>query len=150
VEREGVTARVRACPVKVDIVAERTYEVMAAADLLLVASGTATLEAACLGTPMVVCYRVSRLSELIGRLLIRIPWISLANIIANRSIVPELIQDDATGERLAEEALRLLGDPGRLAAQREAFDGVRRQLGEPGVGTRAARCVLAVAGGPCG
>jgi lipid-A-disaccharide synthase len=146
VEREVVVTAVRACQAKIDVLSERTYEVMAAADLLLVASGTATLEAACLGTPMVVCYRVSRLSELIGRLLIRVPWISLANIIANHSVVPELIQGDATGERLAEEALRLLGAPGRLAAQRDAFTGVRQELGEAGVGERAARCVLAVAG----
>jgi lipid-A-disaccharide synthase len=146
VRREAVAAAVADCPAKIDVLDGRTYEVMAAADLLLIASGTATLEAACLGTPMVVCYRVSWLSGRIGRLLIHIPWISLANIIANRPVVPELIQDDATGERLAEEALQLLGEPRRLAAQREAFGGVRRELGEPGVGERAARCVLDVAG----
>lgn len=146
VEREAVATRLAGGPAKIDLVSGRTYEVMAAADLLLIASGTATLEAACLGTPMVVCYRVSRLSELIGRLLIKIPWISLANIVANRAVVPELIQDDATGERLAEEALRLLGDPGRLAAQREAFSGIRGALGQPGVGERAARSVLALVG----
>jgi lipid-A-disaccharide synthase len=146
VKREVVSAAVTACPAKIDVLTRQTHEVMAAADLLLIASGTATLEAACLGTPMVVCYRVSRLSGLIGRLLIRIPWISLANIVANCSVVPELIQADATGERLADEALRLLGEPSRLAAQREAFGRVRRELGEPGAGERAARCVLAVAG----
>lgn len=145
VKPEAVAA-VAACPAKIDVLSGRTHEIMAAADLLLIASGTATLEAACLGTPMVVCYRVSRLSELIGRLLIRVPWISLANILANRAVVPELLQDEATGERLAEEALSLLREPGRLAAQREAFCGIRGELGEPGVGERAARCVLAVAG----
>lgn len=146
VKPEAVAPAVTACPAKIDVLSGRTHEIMAAADLLLIASGTATLEAACLGTPMVVCYRVSRFSELIGRLLIRIPWISLANIVANRAVVPELIQDDATGERLAQEALSLLREPGRLAAQREALSGIRAGLGEPGVGERAARCVLAVAG----
>jgi len=148
VKPEAVAAPLATCPAKIEVLSGRAHEIMAAADLLLIASGTATLEAACLGTPMVVCYRVSRLSELIGRLLIRIPWISLANIVANRAVVPELIQEDATGERLASEALSLLREPDRLAAQREAFLGIRARLGETGVGERAARCVLAVAGDP--
>ena len=129
----------------VEIVAQRTYEVMAAADAILIASGTATLEAALLGAPMVVCYRVSRFTEVISRLLIRIPWISLPNIVAGRAVVPELLQDDATGERLAAEARRLLSEPGVAAAQRAAFADLRSRLGEPGVGRRAARAVLAAA-----
>jgi len=146
VKAETVAAPVATSHAKIDVLSGRTHEIMAAADLLLIASGTATLEAACLGTPMVVSYRVSPISELIGRLLIRIPWISLANIVANRAVVPELIQGDATGERLAREALFLLREPARLAAQREAFSGIRAALGEPGVGERAARCVLALVG----
>src|SRR5204862_202340 len=71
------------------IVGGRTYTVMRAADLLLVTSGTATLEAALLGTPMVVCYRLSRLSELLFKPLVRVPWISLANIALRRAVVPE-------------------------------------------------------------
>jgi lipid-A-disaccharide synthase len=130
---------------EVEIVAQRTYELMAAADAILIASGTATLEAALLGAPMVVCYRVSRVTELISRLLIRIPWISLPNIVAGRAVVPELLQDDATGERLAAEAGRLLAEPGAAAAQRAAFVELRGRLGEPGVGQRAARAVLAAA-----
>lgn len=149
VERAGVEALVAegraAGGPAVDIVAHRTYEVMAAADAILIASGTATLEAALLGAPMVVCYRVSRISELISRLLIRIPWISLPNIVAGRVVVPELLQDDATGERLAAEARRLLAEPASAAAQRTAFAELRSRLGEPGVGQRAARAVLAAA-----
>lgn len=129
----------------VDVVAQRTYEVMAAADAILIASGTATLEAALLGAPMVVCYRVSRFTEMISRALIHIPWISLPNIIAGRPVVPELLQDEATGERLAAEARRLLSDPAVAAAQRAAFADLRGRLGEPGVGRRAARVVLAAA-----
>jgi lipid-A-disaccharide synthase len=119
---------------------------MAASDLLLVASGTATLEAALVGTPMVVCYRVSRLSELVGRLLIRIPWVSLVNIVAGRVVVPELLQSDATAQRLAAEALRLLASPTECHAQRTAFSEIRGKLGTAGVGERAARNVLEVAG----
>ncbi|MBI4560834.1 MAG: lipid-A-disaccharide synthase [Candidatus Rokubacteria bacterium] len=126
----------------------RTYEVMAAADLLLVASGTATLEAALIGTPMVVCYRVSRLSELIARRLIRVPWVSLPNIVSGRAVVPELLQENATGPRLAEEALGLLGNPERLRAQRLALGDLKGALGSPGVGERVARRILELAGSP--
>jgi lipid-A-disaccharide synthase len=129
----------------IDVVCGRTHELMRAADLLLATSGTATLEAALLGTPMIVGYRPSRATELVGRLLIRIPWISLANITVGRTVVPELISRDATGERFAAEALRLLGDPAALAAQRSAFDELTGTLGSRGVGERAARCVLATA-----
>jgi lipid-A-disaccharide synthase len=138
----------RNAPLELAQLRGRTYEVMAAADLLLVASGTATLEAAVIGTPMVVCYRVSRLSGLIGRLLIRIPWVSLANIVSGRAVVPELLQTNATGTRLAEEAVSLLRDPDRLRAQRLAFAELKGALGTPGVGERAARRILEVAGYP--
>jgi lipid-A-disaccharide synthase len=118
------------------------YAVMRAADLLLVNSGTATLEAALLGTPMVVCYRVSRLTEAWARLLVRVPWISLANIVLGRTVVPELYQAAFTAERIGDEALRLLGSPAALAAQRAAFRELGDRLGTPGVGVRAARHVL--------
>jgi lipid-A-disaccharide synthase len=123
----------------------RTYEVMAGADLILVASGTATLEAALFGTPMVVCYKFSPLTGLAGRLLVSLPRVSLANIVAGRPVVPELLQRAATGRRLAGEALSLLQSPERLDAQRRAFAEIKAALGAPGVGERAARRVLEVA-----
>ncbi|HYY05083.1 MAG TPA: lipid-A-disaccharide synthase, partial [Candidatus Limnocylindria bacterium] len=113
----------------VAIARDRTHAVMSAADLLLVASGTATLEAALLGTPMIVCYRVSRLTELMVRSLMRVPWISLPNLTLGRAVVPELTQEAATGERLGREALRLLDTPGALDAQRAAFRELHGQLG---------------------
>lgn len=129
------------------VVGDMTHAVMRAADLLLVTSGTATLEAALLGAPMVVCYRVSRLSELVGRLFLRIPWISLVNIVLGRSVVPEIYRrHEVTAERLAGEALRLLDTPGALEAQRQAFGELAGQLGGPGVAPRAARLILATAG----
>lgn len=131
-------------------VAGRTYEVMAGADVLLVASGTATLEATLLGAPMVVCYRVSRLTEVMARLLATTPWCSLPNNIAGRAVVPEILQDALTPERLAGEARHLLEDSLAATAQRAAFKEVRARLGEPGVGSRAARAVLEVAGAPEG
>jgi lipid-A-disaccharide synthase len=147
VPREQVQAHLRraAGGPAVELVSGRTYEVMAAADALLIASGTATLEAALLGTPMVVCYRVSRTTEVIARLLARVQWIGLPNLVSGRAVVPELIQRDVTGARLAAEAARLLEDPVIATAQRAAFKELRARLGEPGVGRRAARAVLATA-----
>jgi len=127
----------------ITVVSDRTYAVMRAADLLLVTSGTATLEAALLGTPMVVCYRVSQLTYSAFRPLVRVPWISLANLTLGRAVVPELYQKAMTGEALAREALRVLDTPGALQAQRRAFAELAGLLGEPGVGARAARLVLA-------
>ena len=144
VEAQLATAE-RAGGPPVEILEHRTYELMAAADAILIASGTATLEAALLGTPMVVCYRVSRFTELISRLLIRIPRISLPNIVAGRDVVPELLQSEVTGTRLAQEVRRLLVEPGAAAAQRATFAELRGRLGEPGVGRRAAHAVLASA-----
>lgn len=138
-------ARVAAAP-PVSVVDGLTHEVMAAADVLLIASGTATLEAALLGTPMVVCYRVSKLTEMVGRLLAQIPWISLPNIVARRTAVPELLQADVTGTRLAAEAEHLLQDSAAATAQRAAFKDLRDRLGQSGVGERAARAILRVAG----
>jgi lipid-A-disaccharide synthase len=144
VERATLEAAATAGP-PLTIVAANTYAVMRAADLLLVTSGTATLEAALLGTPMVVCYRLSRLSELLFAPLVRIPWISLANITLGRAVVPELYQRRLSAEALAREALALLESPAALAAQRDAFGELAGQLGAPGVGTRAARHVLQLA-----
>ncbi|HUM15899.1 MAG TPA: lipid-A-disaccharide synthase [Candidatus Nitrosotalea sp.] len=130
----------------IELISGSTYELMAAADVLLIASGTATLEAALLGAPMVICYRVSRTTEMIARLLSRVRWIGLPNLVSGREVVPELIQAQVTGERLATEATRLLDeDPVAATAQRAAFKELRARLGEPGVGRRAARAVLATA-----
>jgi lipid-A-disaccharide synthase len=127
----------------IHVVRDATYAVMRAADLLLVASGTATLEAALLGTPMVVCYRVSRASELMVRLLIRVPWINLVNLTLGRAVVPELrLRHELTVDRLVEEAQRLIESPAARQAQSAAFAELHGQLGEPGVMMRAARKIL--------
>jgi lipid-A-disaccharide synthase len=147
VPREQVLAHLRAAGgPPIELLSGHTYELMVAADVLLIASGTATLEAALLGTPMVLCYRVSRTTELIARMLTHVEWIGLPNLIAGRVVAPELIQAQVTGERLAVEAGRLLDeDPVAATAQRAAFKEVRARLGEPGVGRRAALAVLRTA-----
>ena len=139
----GVMAAVRAARIPVQVVPGEANRVMAAADLLLVASGTATLEAACYGTPMVVLYRLSAISHALARVLVRgVSHISLPNIIAGREIVPELIQGRATPERVSAAALAILADEGARRAQRLALLEVRTRLGERGAGFRAARAVL--------
>ena len=129
----------------VQIVENQTHAVIRAADLVLATSGTVTLETALLGTPMVVCYRLSALSEIVLRLLARVPWMSLANLALGHAVVPELHRRTTTSERLARETLHLLTDASASEAQRAAFGELTGTLGEPGVGARAARLVLAQA-----
>ena len=132
----------RAMPVTV--VKDQASEVMACADTLLVASGTATLQAAIVGTPMVLVYTTAWLTYWIVRFKILVQWIGLVNIVAGRSVVPELIQQEATPDRLTEEALRLLRDPDAARAMREALREVRESLGRPGASHRAAEAILKV------
>lgn len=106
----------------------QTWDVLACADVALAASGTVTVEAALLGTPMVTFYRVTRLTWLLGRRLVRVPFYSMVNLIAGRLVVPEIIQNDLTGPRLADETLRLLNDPAALDRMRADLDEVARRL----------------------
>lgn len=129
--------------VPVHVIPNQASEVMAAADVLLVASGTATLQAAVIGTPMVLAYRVPWLTYWLARWLIRIQWIGLVNIVAGRSIVPELIQQEATPGRMAEEASRLLADKHAAGLMMAELRKVREALGLPGASRRAAEVVLA-------
>jgi lipid-A-disaccharide synthase len=145
VDERAVRSMLGSAPIQV--VGGQTYAVMRAADLVLVTSGTATLEAALLGTPMVVCYRLAILSELIARALLRVPWMSLPNLIAGRAVVPELYRRATTSGGLAQAALGLLADGEGRAAQRAAFAELADQLGSGGVAARAAALVLATASG---
>ncbi len=118
-------------------------EVMAAADLLLVASGTATLQAALVGTPMILAYRVSPVTFLLAKMLMTVEHVGLVNLVAGRGIVTELLQSEMTAERLSQEALRLLKDRNRYDQMREALGDIRDRLGSPGASLRAAEVVLA-------
>jgi lipid-A-disaccharide synthase len=142
-----VEGPIRAAGLAVRVLPGEAYRVMAAADLLLLASGTAALEAACYGTPMVVLYRLSRLSYALARLLVRgVSHISLPNILSGRGVVPELIQDDATPARLSRAAHTLLRDGTARARQEAVLRDVRARLGQRGAAERAARAVLREAG----
>jgi lipid-A-disaccharide synthase len=119
-----------------------TYELMANADFAFVASGTATLETACFGTPMFVVYKTSWLTYIIGRALVHVKYIGLVNIVAGKKIVSEFIQQNATAKKMATSAMKLLNDKRRLADMKAELSNVKVQLGTTGASQRVAECVL--------
>ena len=121
-----------------------TYDVMNVSDLLITASGTATLEAMILGKPMVIVYKVSWADYWVGRLMIQVDHIGLANLVAGKEVAPELIQMEVTPERIAEEALRLLRDPLLNRHVTESMAEGRQKLGESGAVQRAAGIVYSM------
>jgi lipid-A-disaccharide synthase len=141
-ERAAVEAAVARAGVPAQVIQGRTHEVIRAADFLLAVSGTVTLEAAVLETPMLITYRVGSLSYWLGRCLIRVAFVGLPNLVANAAIVPELLQHDATPETLSATALDVLRSPARQEGMRSALADVRARLGQPGALDRAAREVL--------
>jgi lipid-A-disaccharide synthase len=132
----------RSIPVKV--VEGFTYDVMNLSELLIIASGTATLEGAILGKPMIIIYKVSLPSYWIGRALIRVDHIGLVNLVAEKEIAPELIQKDVTPRRIADEAFRILRDPILSRKMTESMGEIRQKLGEPGAAQRAAHIVTSL------
>jgi lipid-A-disaccharide synthase len=130
-------------PVPVSVAKDQASEVMAASDVLLVASGTATLQAAVVGTPMILLYKTTWPTYRLARALIRVKWIGLVNLVAARSIVPELIQNDATADHASREARRLLHDRRAYDEMKAGLREVRQSLGTPGASRRAAEVVLA-------
>jgi len=122
------------------------HNALAAAELAVVASGTATLEAAIIGTPLIIVYRASGLNWRLFRPLINVPYVGMPNLIAGREIAPELLQGDLTGGRLAAEVGALLDDDGRRARLRADLAAVRARLGEARASERAAARVLDLLG----
>jgi len=127
------------------IVDGRADDVLSVADVALVASGTATVQAALHECPMVVVYRLSPLTYRLGRPFVRVKTFAMANLVAGRQVVPELIQDDFIPARVADEALKVLTDPAVAARVRNDLADVRSRLGQPGASRRAASAVLEVA-----
>jgi len=128
------------------VLRESPYNALAAADLAVVSSGTATVEGLLLGTPMVVVYRVAAPSWWAGKLLVRTPHYSMVNLIAGRRLVPELIQSGLTAGRLTAEMERLLGDKEARQRIQTELKGLGQRLGPPGAIPRAARAVAAAVG----
>jgi lipid-A-disaccharide synthase len=111
------------------------------ADVAIASTGTVTLECCWFGVPTVGMYRTAWATYQVGRRIVTVPHLAMPNLLAGRAVMPEFVQDSATGEALAGAALELLGDPAKRAAMRAAFSDVCRQLGEPGAPERAARAI---------
>ena len=129
------------------VVEGATDNVLASADVAVLASGTVTVQAALHGCPMVVVYRVAPLTYRVGKPLLHVDTYAMANLVAGRRVVPELIQDAFTPQAAAAEALRVLTDPAHAARVRSDLADVRAKLGTPGASRRAAEAVLTVAYG---
>lgn len=119
-----------------------TREILSACDLALTASGTATLEAALLGTPMIVLYRMHPLTWLLARLLVRVPHVAMANLLAGERVVPEYLQGEANAANLSAEVLRWARDPSRRAVAREKLLAAASRLGTGDAAAQAARVIL--------
>jgi lipid-A-disaccharide synthase len=129
------------------LVHERTDDVLAASDVVITASGTATIQCALHERPMVVVYRLSPLTYRLGKPFLHVDTYAMPNLVAGSRIVPELIQDDFTAERTAAEVISFLTDREKYDSTRAALMRVRQALGAPGASVRAAEAVLAVANG---
>ena len=119
------------------------HELMQRAGAGMVCSGTATLESTFFGLPMVILYKVAWLTWIVGKRLVKIPWLGLPNVLAGREIAREFLQDAAQPEAIAAEILRLLEDPSAREAQQRAQAAVIASLGERGAARRAAEAILA-------
>jgi lipid-A-disaccharide synthase len=128
------------------VVKGSTHEVIGACELIVAASGTVTLEAAILGTPLVVVYKVNPLTYWFGKRLVKVNHLALTNIIAGEAVAPELIQHEATPDRLARESMKIFNDDRRKEWIKRRLRYVREQLGTPGASEKAAAIALELMG----
>lgn len=141
---ELLESKIKAAGVEVRITEGHNYDLFSVADLALATSGTVTLEAALCGLGSIIVYRTSAINAFIARRVINIPNIGLPNIVAGRQVLPELLQEDFTPERVAQAAIDLL-QPERNAQMRRDLEYVRERLGKPGAVKRVAELVLKIA-----
>lgn len=130
----------------VTVARDRVYDVMQVCDAIVTVSGTVTLEIALMGVPMVIIYKVSPLTYQVGKRLIRVDHIGICNIVAGARVVPELIQDEASADRIAAEIGRYLDDPAHAEKTRAGLAMVKEKLGTGGCSERVAGIVLEMLG----
>jgi lipid-A-disaccharide synthase len=128
------------------ITEDPVYAIFGSCRLAIVASGTASLEAAIFGIPTIIVYSVSALSYMIAKLLVHVPHIGLANLIANKRVLPELVQDKAVAGEIAATALHLLSDGEAYRRMQSELRGVRKQLGRAGASDRVAAIACGMMG----
>jgi lipid-A-disaccharide synthase len=133
---------------RIRLVEEATYDALGAADVAVVSSGTATVEAALMDTPMIVVYRLAPVTAAIARWLVRTPMFAMVNLIAGKLVVPELVQNDFTPERVANEVIRLLDSEEARSEMRRGLASVRERLGPPGAIERAADIIAGMLANP--
>lgn len=137
-ETHFVSNIIRQYPIKVKVIPDEIYDVIGCADIAMVASGTATLETALMGTPMIIIYKVSAPSYYVGKMVINIDHIGLVNIMAGKTIVPELIQEAAIPEAIAAEVIDIITNRERMDDIKTELSKIRDMLGSPGAAVRAA------------
>jgi lipid-A-disaccharide synthase len=135
--------------VPMHVVEDATYDALGAADVTIVSSGTATVEAALMDTPMIVIYRLAPVTAAIARCLVRAPMFAMVNLIAGKRVVPELVQNDFTPARVASEVIRLLDSPEARSEMRRNLASVREKLGPPGAIERAADIITGMLADHC-
>lgn len=128
--------------VDVKVIPNAIYDVIAVSDAAIVASGTATLETALMETPMIIIYKISPFSYMLGRLFIHVTHIGLVNIIAGKTIAPEFIQNDATPKRLVKAILEIITDETRMEAIKKDLSAIKNKLGQAGASARTAALAL--------
>lgn len=131
--------------VPVKVIDAFRYNMRSAMDLAIVASGTATLETGLLGTPMLIIYKVAYISWLIGKNLVKIPYIGLINIVAGDMVVPELLQEQCTPQNIADRCLKILGDPRETERIKYQLGKVKEKMGGRGASRRVAEIILEMA-----
>ena len=139
---EEISSYLDGSKISVDVKEDSFQQVVKSADIALVSSGTATIETALLGTPMVVIYRLNPLTYILARLLIRVDYIAMVNLVAGRLVVPELIQGDVTAENVAGCALEILESKELIKKMREDLLEVRGKIGNPGASKRVAERIM--------
>jgi len=146
--RESQIASYLKPEVSLRVVEDATYDALGAADVAIVSSGTATVEAALMDTPMIVVYRLAPVTAAIARWLVRTPMFAMVNLIAGKRVVPELVQQDFTPEKVANEVIRLLDSKEVRSEMRRGLASVREKLGPPGAIERAADIIAGMLGNP--
>ena len=139
IEPEFIDSFIRKSSLNIEVHQGDIYEVLDNCHIALVTSGTATLDTAIMAVPMVVVYKVTPLSYRVGKMLIKTAFIGLVNLVAGEGVVPELIQDEVTPERLADEALTLIENEHVRKNMITKLRGIRKRLGEGGASERTAK-----------